>query len=331
MTNDLDSEAPFLRDLTRRRVGPVERALGLFLPLAVILLMVVFATQSDAFLTVDNLRGIALQSAATVVLAVPTALLLMSAGIDLSIGSTVAVAGVVAGLFWQQGSVALGLAAGLCAGLVIGLVNGSLVSLVGLNPIVVTLGTLAIGRGIAQVLAGNPVFDFPDSVVAFGAGTLLGVPNLVWVAIAVVIVGMVALNQLPFGKHLVAVGVNERAAYLAGLRVKLIKLSLYIATALGAAVAGMMLASRFNSAPGGTLGVGTELFVLTAVLLGGVPFTGGRGAIWRVVIGVLLLGILRNGLVLLNFSSETANVILGAVLIIAAALELVRQRLFRRN
>lgn len=317
--------------LARRRTGPIERILGFFLPLATILLMVFFASQSPAFLTVDNLRGIALQSAATVVLAVPTALLLMSAGIDLSIGSTLAVSGVVAGLFWQQDQVLIGLLAGLAAGMFIGLVNGSLVSLAGLNPIVVTLGTLAIGRGIAQVLAGNPIFEFPDSVVTFGAGSLLGIPNLVWVAIVVVIIGMIVLNLLPFGKHLVAVGVNERAAYLAGLRVKLIKLSLYVATGLGAAIAGMMLAARFNSAPGGTLGVGTELFVLTAVLLGGVPFTGGRGAIWRVVIGVLLLGILRNGLVLLNFSSEAAQIVLGAVLIVAAALELIRQRLFRKQ
>lgn len=329
--SQLDADTPTIAELNRRRSGPIETALGLFLPLATILLMAFFATQSEAFLSVDNLRGIALQSAATVVLAVPTALLLMSAGIDLSIGSTLAVSGVVAGLFWQQEMVWVGILAGLGAGFVIGMVNGSLVSLAGLNPIVVTLGTLAIGRGIAQVLAGNPIFQFPQSVVDFGAGSFLEIPNLVWVAIAVVIIGMVVLNVLPFGKHLVAVGVNERAAYLAGLRVRLIKLSLYVATGLGAAIAGMMLAARFNSAPGGTLGVGTELFVLTAVLLGGVPFTGGRGAIWRVVIGVLLLGILRNGLVLLNFSSEAAQIVLGSVLIIAAALELVRQRLFKNK
>ena len=205
-----------------------------------------------------------------------------------------------------------------------------MVSLAGLNPIVVTLGTLAVGRGIAQVLAGNPIFEFPESVVDFGAGSFLEIPNLVWVAVASTLLGMVVLNLLPFGKHVVAVGVNERAAYLAGLRVKFIKLSLYVATAVGAAVAGMMLAARFNSAPGGTLGVGTELIVLTAVLLGGVPFSGGRGALWRVVIGVLLLGILRNGLVLLNFSSEAAQIALGAVLIVAAALELIRQRMFRK-
>ena len=315
---------------SRRRSGPIERLLGLFLPLATILLMVVFATQSDAFLTVANLRGITLQSAATVVLAIPTALLLMSSGIDLSIGSTLAVSGVVAGLFWQQDQVWLGLLAGLGVGIVVGLINGSLVSLAGLNPIVVTLGTLAVGRGIAQVLAGNPIFEFPESVVEFGAGSLFEVPNLVLVAVAVTLLGMLVLNWLPFGKHVVAVGVNERAAYLAGLRVKLIKLSLYVGTAVGAAVAGMMLAARFNSAPGGTLGVGTELIVLTAVLLGGVPFSGGRGALWRVVIGVLLLGILRNGLVLLNFSSEAAQIALGTVLIVAAALELIRQRMFRK-
>jgi len=329
--NEPATQTGALGFFNRQGADPIARMLGLFLPLATILLMVLFATQSDAFLTLANLRGITLQSAATIVLAVPTALLLMSAGIDLSIGSTVAVAGVMAGIFWQQDLIWAGLAAGLAAGLVIGLVNGSLVSLAGLNPIVVTLGTLAIGRGIAQVFAVNPIFDFPEPVVAFGAGSTLEIPNLVWIAIAVVVLGMIVLNRLPYGKHLIAVGVNERAAYLAGLRVKMIKLSLYVATGLGAAIAGIMLAARFNSAPGGTLGVGTELFVLTAVLLGGVPFTGGQGAIWRVVIGVLLLGILRNGMVLLNFSSESAQIVLGSVLIIAAALELVRQRLYRKQ
>lgn len=319
------------KDSLQRRSDPIQTALGFFLPLATILLMVLFATQSDAFLTVDNLRGIALQNAATVVLAIPTALLLMSAGIDLSIGSTLAVAGVVAGLYWQQDMVLVGLIAGLLAGLLIGLINGSLVSIAGLNPIVVTLGTLAIGRGVAQVLSSNPVYQFPDSLVNFGAGVSLGIPNLVWIAIVAIILGMAVLNLVPFGKHLVAVGVNPRAAYLAGLRVKTIKLSLYVATALSAAIAGMMLAARFNSAPGGSLGVGTELLVLTAVLLGGVPFTGGRGAIWRVVVGVLLLGILQNGLLLLNVSSEAAQILLGTVLIVAAGLELIRQKLFNKG
>lgn len=307
----------------------IEILLSLFLPAALIFLMIFFALQTPAFLTIGNFRGIAVQNAATLVVAIPFALLLMSGGVDLSVGSTVALTGVVAGLLFTSGPIWLAVVAALAAGLAVGLINGVLISLAGMSPIIVTLGTLAVGRGIAQVLAPDPVFGFPAGIVALGTKSVLGVPYLVWITLVVTAIGMIVLNKLPVGRHIIGLGVNARAAFLVGLPVKRISLALYLTTSSGAAIAGVMLVARFNSAPSGTLGVGVELAVLTAVLLGGVPFTGGRGSLWRVVVGVLLLGVLRNGTTLLNVTPQISLIITGGVLILAAGLEIFRQRLSR--
>lgn len=316
----------------RQRRSKVEMMLGLFLPAVLILLMAFFTWKSpnNAFIQPSNLLTILTQNAYVVVLTIPLAMLVMSGGIDLSIGSVMALSACIGGLAWQNGNVWLGLVLGLGTGLVMGLVNGGLVSGIGLNPIVVTLGTLAIARGIAQLMATNPIYDFPEVVDAFGNGSVLWISNQIWVAIIVVLIGMAALNRFPFGRHLVAIGVNERAAFLAGLPVKRIKFSLYLVVGLASAVAGLMLASRINSAPGGTMGVGIELVALTAVLLGGVPFTGGYGAIWRVLVGVLIVAVLQNGTVMMNVPSDASKILFGGVLLIAALLELIRQRMFKQ-
>jgi len=200
-----------------------------------------------------------------------------------------------------------------------------------MTSIVVTLGTLAVGRGLAQTIAPEPVFGFPDVVEEFGSGLFLAIPYLMWVAAAVCGLAMFALNRMPVGRHLVAVGVNRRAAFLTGLRVKRVEVTLYTLTALAAAVAGIMLVARFGSAPSSSLGAGLELTVLTAVLLGGVPFNGGKGALWRVIVGVVLLGILRNGTTMMNVTPESSNIITGAVLVVAAGLEIMRHRLRSRS
>lgn len=315
----------------RKRRSGLETMLGLFLPAVLILLMAFFTWKSpnSAFISPSNLITILTQNAYVFVLTIPLAMLVMSGGIDLSIGSVMALSACVGGLAWQNGNVWLGFVVGLGTGLLMGVINGGLVSWLGLNPIVVTLGTLAIARGIAQLMSTNPIFDFPPAIDGFGNGSVLWIANQIWFAIIVVLIGMAALNRFPYGRHLVAIGVNERAAFLAGLPVKRIKFSLYLAVGLGAAVAGLMLASRINSAPGGTMGVGIELICLTAVLLGGVPFTGGYGAIWRVVVGVLILAVLQNGTVMMNVSSDASKILFGSVLLVAALLELVRQRMFK--
>jgi ribose transport system permease protein len=304
-----------------------QRAATNALLLGSIALLVVFWVLNDAFLTVDNFRNILIQASVISVVAVPTALLLIAGKVDLSVGSTLALGGVVTGLLITDGTpVVLAILAGVLAGAAVGAVNGVLVTAWELSPIIVTLGALTAVRGIALTLAPDPVFGFPGGFVALGENELLGVPYLVLVAAVVFLLGAVVLARMPVGRHVYAIGVNEEAAYLSGVRVRRIGLALFVATGAAAGLAGVMLAARLGSAPSGALGVGFELDVLTAVILGGVAFSGGRGTIGGVLLGVLFLGVLQNGLTLENVPAATALIVQGAVLVIAAGLDRIAVR-----
>jgi ribose transport system permease protein len=253
--------------------------------------------------------------------------LAMAGKVDLSVGSVLALSGIVAGLCFPSLGTAGGVAAALMLGLVVGLVNGALVAYVGMSPIIVTLGVLTLSRGLAQWLSPNPLFGFPEDFGIIGYGSLGGVPILTWIMLAVLVVGIAMMYFRPIGRQAVAIGVNERAAFLVGIPVKPIVVMLYTMVSLAASLAGLMTIARINSAPSGTLGIGMELNVLTAVLLGGVPFSGGRGSLLRVALGVWLLGMLSNGLLLMNMPTEISLIVTGLVLVVAAALNVLRPRL----
>lgn len=306
------------------------RALDAIMPVATVGLMIYFGLASSAFFTLDNFLVVLQQSAPLMVAAVMAAILLMSGHIDLSVGSIMAVAGVSAGLAFPVLGVSSGIAVGLGVGLALGSLNGLLIGHFELSPIVITLGMLAAGRGIAQTLAPGSLFGFPQEVARIGSGSFLGLPYLVWIATMVVLLGMLIMNRFPAGKHVIAIGVNRRAAFLNGIQVKRTVFSLYVLMGLAAGLAGVMTVARLNSAPSGTLGLGFEVVVLTAVLLGNVPFTGGKGTIWRVVLAVWLMGILKNGVTLLNIGPEVSDILTGGVLIVAAALEGLRY-FYNRN
>lgn len=327
---DSEAEWPPVSEGSDRSLD-VSRGLDLILPLATIGLMLGFAFASDVFLTFENLRGVAVQIAATVVITVPVSLLLMAGYVDLSVGSVAAIAAVVTGVLFGELPTLVAVAAGLGVGLAAGAFNGGLIAGLGMSPIVVTLGSLTAGRGLAQVIAPDPLFGFPASFTSFGNGTFLGVPYLVAVAAVVAVAGGVLLTRMPAGRHLLGVGVNPRAAYLVGIPVRQLVFWLYLASGFAAALGGVMLAARLSSAPSAALGAGLELTVLTAILLGGVPFTGGTGSVLRVCLGVWLLGVLANGLTLLNVGSEISLLFTGGVLVMAAALEIVRMRLADRS
>ena len=305
--------------------------LDAIMPIATIGLMVYFGFASTAFFTFENLIVVLQQSAPLMIAAVMAAVLLMSGNIDLSVGSIMAVSGVCAGLAFPALGLVPGLIIGLLAGVILGAVNGVLIGFFELSPIVITLGMLAAGRGLAQTLAPGSLFGFPEGVARLGPGSFLGLPYLVWIAAAAVLLGMLLMNRFAAGRHVIAIGVNRRAAFLNGIPVKRMIFSLYTLMGLAAALAGVLTVARLNSAPSGTLGLGFEVAVLTAVLLGSVPFTGGRGAIWRVVLGVWLMGILKNGVTLLNIGPEVGDILTGLVLIVAAALEGVRYFYNRRR
>lgn len=316
---------------SRSRRPVLITVLDAIMPIATIGLMVYFGVASAAFFTLDNFLVVLQQSAPLMIAAVMAAVLLMSGNIDLSVGSIMAVSGVCAGLAFPAFGLVPGLIIGLLAGVLLGAVNGALIGFFELSPIVITLGMLAAGRGLAQSLAPGSLFGFPEGVAKLGSGSFLGIPYLVWIAAAVVLLGMLLMNRFAAGKHVIAIGVNRRAAFLNGIPVKRMIFSLYILMGLAAGLAGVLTVARLNSAPSGTLGLGFEVAMLTAVLLGSVPFTGGRGAIWRVVLGVWLMGILKNGVTLLNIGPEVGDILTGLVLIVAAALEGIRYFYNRRR
>lgn len=296
------------------------------LPGAIALLAFYFYYQSPVFLTFNNWISISVQIAALMTISIPFAILLMAGKVDLSVGSMVGLSGVIAGLAFPDFGVIGTVVFTLAVGLAIGLLNGFLVGFLSMSPIIVTLGALTLMRGLAQWLSPTPLFGFPEAFTFIGYGKLFGLPILTWIMLSVLVAGLLVMARTPLGRHTVAIGVNERAAYLVGIRVKLTVMLLYGAVGLGAALAGLMTIARINSAPSGTLGIGVELSVLTAVLLGGVPFTGGKGSLLRVALGVWLLGMLSNGLILMNVPTEASLMITGLVLVLAAGLDVLRTR-----
>lgn len=319
--------------LARQRLARKELALSAtnwVMPAATVLLMIYFSTSTSAFLTLDNLSAIATQNAHTFVVAAIAAMLLMAGYADLSVGSVSALAGVSAGMGFLAFGFIPGILIGVLVGLAAGALNGVLIGYLTFSPIVVTLGMLAAARGLAQFLAPGSLFGFPDQVGQFGSGSVAGVSYLVIIAALVSVGCILVMHFLPLGRHVIAIGVNNRAAFLSGIPVKRVVTSLYIATGIAAGLAGVLQVARLNSAPSSSLGLGFEVTVLTAILLGGVPFLGGRGSIWRVLLAVWLIGMLRNGLTLMNAGVEVTGVITGGVLVVAAGLEALRALIRRR-
>ncbi|WP_167762191.1 ABC transporter permease [Blastococcus sp. CT_GayMR20] len=290
--------------------------------IAFAVLVLFFSLSSDVFFTVGNFRTVLLQSALTLVIVTPFALLLMAGYVDLSVGSTVGLSAVVSGWTMLQG-VAWPLAAlvGVLTGLVVGLVHSWLVVIRGLSPIIVTLGTLSAVRGLSQIVAPDALYGFPESFLDFGTAGVLGVPILVIIAVVVVTVGVVILNWTATGKHILATGGNPEAARVSGVNITRIGIWLFVMTGAAAGLGGVMLAARVGSTPAATAGLGLEMAVLTAALLGGVAFTGGRGTMRGVVLGVLFLALLQNGLTILNVPPSWSVAAQGTVLVLAAFAE----------
>jgi ribose/xylose/arabinose/galactoside ABC-type transport system permease subunit len=316
---------------SRHRARMMLAVIDWFIPAATVCLIVYFGLSSSSFFSTANLFAVLTQNATLFIVAVVVAVLLMAGYVDLSVGSVLAVSGVAAGFVFNEAGLVPGLLVGVAVGLLCGTINGVLIGLWGLSPIVVTLGMLAAARGVAQFLAPTSLYGFPEDVNALGSGSVFGVSYLSIIAALICILALLVMNKLSVGRRIIAIGVNSRAAYLVGIRVKAIVVALYMVVGLAVGLSGVLQAARLDSVPSGSLGVGFEVDVLTAVLVGGIPFTGGRGSILRVLLGVLLIAILRNGLTLLNYGPDTAGIFTGAVLVAAAGLESIRYWIRRKS
>jgi erythritol transport system permease protein len=314
------------------------------------LLTVSFAAMSPSFLTGANLTILVKHVAINAILAVGMTFVILSGGIDLSVGSVCGLAGIIAGGLIHHGLVLRGLgvvvyfhtwlviAVAILAGALAGAFNGALIAYLRVAPFIATLGSLYAARGAALLISNGATFPDlegkPDlgntGFLWLGAGSVLGLPVPIWLMVAIAGIGLFVAKRTPFGRRMYSVGGNERAAELSGVRVPRIKLVVYIVSATCAAVVGLIIAGQLASAHPAT-GESFELNAIAAVVLGGTSLMGGRGGVGGTLIGAFVIGVLADGLILLGVSEFWQIVIKGLVIIAAVILDQMQHRYMRRT
>lgn len=298
---------------------------------ALIIEIIIFTQISPYFLTTENILNITLQASIIAIIAAGMTFVILTAGIDLSVGSIVAFAGVIAtSVIKINLPVYLALTFGLLAGLIFGAFSGYFagifVTRFNITPFIVTLALMTIWRGAAFVYTGGrPVWELPAAFSYLGGGRLAGIPIPTIIMIVVFIVSHIVLTKTRFGRYVYAVGGNPEAARLAGIRTNIILISVYVICGVLAALSGILLASRINSGQPNA-GLMYELDVIAAVVVGGTSLFGGRGTIIGTFIGTMLIAVLRNGLNLVNVGSYVQQVVVGVVIILAVLIDQFRKK-----
>lgn len=286
-----------------------------------LLLCLALTLLSDRFLTASNLLNVLRQATINGIIAVGMTYVILTAGIDLSVGSVLALATVVAADLMQKGlPVPLGVLAGLGVGTLLGAVNGLLIARTGIPPFVVTLGMMTVARGLALTYTqGRPITGLPASFTFLGAGFLGPIPMPIVIFALVFGVGYFVLARTVFGEWVYALGDNPVAARLTGLPTRRVTALVYVISGSLAALAGLILVARLNSAQP-TAGLGFEFDAIAAVVVGGTSFAGGEGGLFGTLLGVLIIQVLNNGLNLLNVSPLWEGVVKGVVIALALLL-----------
>lgn len=303
---------------------------GILLALTVEVVLLTILTSSfggpdffqSTFLNWSNISQVIRALSFIAIMAVGQSPVIIAGGIDLSVGSILGFSGVVSAVLLNDGmGITLAVLLGLLAGLMCGLVNGLLVTQAKLPPFIATLGMMSIARGLAFALTGGETIrNLPSGFLALGQNEILNVPiPIIILAIVAVVVGFLLKYSRP-GRYVYAIGGNEEAAVYSGVNVRVVKLAVYSLCGLAAGIAGVLFTSRFGVGQS-TAGLGYELDVIAAAVIGGISLSGGRGTILGAVIGSLLMGILRNGLVLLNVSAYWQQVAIGLVIVLAVVLD----------
>jgi len=290
---------------------------------AFLLLTAILAVISPPFLTPSNIINILRQISVNGIIAVGMTLVIIAGGIDLSVGSIVALSAVVATSLAHPGEhmLVLPLLVGLLVGLGCGAINGLLIAKRKLAPFIVTLGMMTAARGMALVYtSGRPVINLSDSYAQLGGGYLGEVPLPVIIFLAIVLLGIFVLHYTRFGRYVYAVGGNELAAQVSGIDTKRITFSVYAITGALSGLAGMVLSSRVMSASP-AIGQGYELDAIAAVVIGGTSLSGGVGTIAGTIAGALIIGVMNNGLDMLNVSSYWQQIVKGLIIVLAVLLD----------
>jgi ribose transport system permease protein len=290
-------------------------------------IIVVMALVSPFFLSVANFNAITIGMVPTAIIAVGMALLLAAGGFDLSVGAVMALASTAVGMLLVAGwPIPLAALAGLGIGAAIGLLNGVLVTKIGINPLVATLGTMSMARGASLVLTeGFSISSLPPAFGAVGSGFFLGLPLLVWIMVGLVFSFDLLVRHTRVLRQLYFVGANERAALLSGIAVDRVRIGAYMLTGALAALAGVLLASRLMSGTP-TAGNGLELQVLAAAVIGGCSLRGGEGTVLGAFLGVVFVALINNAMTMLAISIYWQMMVTGAILVTAVALDMLLRR-----
>ncbi len=286
---------------------------------AFVALFIIFSFLSPVFLQMDNLLNITRQISFRGIAAVGMMFVILTGGIDLSIGSTVQLINVICPLLMVEKEMPISASVLICFGvaLAIGLINGVLIAEIGIPPMIVTMASMNAVNGAAFLISGGqPVFGFDDSFAVLGQGYVGPIPIPTIIMFMMFAIGAFVLNKTTFGRDLYAIGGNEEAARLCGVSVKKIKIFAYVFDSIFACMAGVLMLSRLMSGTPNT-GKGFEFEVITAVVLGGVSVSGGVGRVFSVIFGVFIIGVLNNGLTLLGLNTYWQYVLNGLVLVIA--------------
>lgn len=304
--------------LTKKKIISILGKYGVYI--AFLLLFIGLSFGSSAFLTTTNIANIFKQISVIGIIAVGMTFVIATGGIDLSVGAILAFSACIASSLAQTGqtdSLLPAYAAGILVGLACGAFSGLFIAFFNVPPFIATLATMTIARGLTYVYTdGRPITGMIDAYKIIGRDSVGGIPIAVIIYAAIVIIGIFFLNYTKFGRHVLALGGNENAALVSGINTRRVKFSVYVISGLTAACAGILLSSRIQTGqPAG--GNGYELDAITAVVIGGASLSGGHGSVLGAVIGMLILGVMTNGLDLLNVSSYYQQVIKGVIILLA--------------
>ncbi|MEF9972750.1 MAG: ABC transporter permease [Clostridia bacterium] len=295
--------------------------------IVIIIMLVGMSFASPVFMTYGNIINILRQVSLNGILAVGLTFVILTGGIDLSVGSLVAVSGVIVGNMLLSGhGVLWSIVVSISASLAFGLFNGLMIAYCGLPPFIATLAGQTIGRGFALVYSdGKPFAVSNEAFKAIGKGSFWGIPIPIWILLVVCLVAAVVLNYTTFGRHVYAFGGNRNATKLAGVKTRVVELMVYVISALMAGIVAIILAARISSGQP-TAGEGYELDAIAAVAIGGTSMSGGVGTLSGTVLGFIIIGILSNSLTLLNVSSFYQQIVKGAIILIAVFLDMRSKR-----
>ena len=306
--------------------------------LALLLMVLAFSILAEGFLSWDNLWTVMRQISVNTCVSVGMTLVILTGGIDLSVGSILALSGAIMAGLLKHGTelesvnlyVGYGVPAAIMIGLLVGgslgLFNGLMVTRFRVPPFIATLAMLTIARGLTKLYTGGEaITGLGETFVSIGSGRLLGIPSQVWIAAGIIVAAMVLLRKTRFGRYVYAVGGNEEAARFSGLPVKRVKRTAYVISGTLAAVGGMIVTSRLNSATP-IAGEGLELDSIAAVVIGGTSLSGGRGSVLGTVLGALIIGVLNSGLVIMGVDPFWQQVIKGFVILLAVVVDKLHSR-----